>query len=258
MSLFISSLPLWVTAILLVVLPTVIASWGLVRVRSHFGFERLRLNNEVAGFKFAVVGVVYAVLLAFAVIVVWERYNSAEVTVVEEAGAAANLYRLAMGPEPEALATRNALSAYLKLAIDSDWPKMAREGDSPEVTASLDVLYAAALRLAQSGSRPPAVQLEMFHQLDVITGARRSCLHLAVGIVPVVLWEALILGGVLTVGFTYFFGTVNLRAQVMMTAVLSIVVFMGLFVIISIDHPFTGTVHITAEALQRVLRDFSG
>lgn len=258
MSLFLSGLPLWITALLIVVLPTVAASWGLIWIRRLVGLERLSANNEVAGFKFAVVGVIYAVLLAFAVIVVWERYNEAEVTVIREAGAASTLYRLAAGPNPDAVATREALSNYLQLAIERDWPEMAREKDSPEVNQALNQLYAAASRLTQGGSLPAAVEVAMFHELDMITESRRSRMHLAIGIVPVVLWQALILGGGLTVCFTFFFATPNLRAQVLMTAILSVIVFMGLFVIVSIDHPFTGPVHIHQDSLQRVLHDFVG
>jgi Protein of unknown function (DUF4239) len=257
-SLFLSGCPLWVTGFVVVILPTLVASWALTWIRRRIGLERLSSNNEVAGFKFAVVGVIYAVLLAFAVIVVWERYSEAEVTVVQEAGAATTLYRLAAGANPEAAATRSALSNYLRLAIERDWPQMGREKDSPEVNQALNELYAAALRLAQGGSQPAPVAVATFRELDTITQARRSRLHLAVGIVPVVLWQALILGGGLTVGFTFFFGTANLRAQVLMTAILSLIVFMGLFVIVSIDHPFTGPVHVHPDPLERVLHDFAG
>jgi hypothetical protein len=43
---------------------------GPVVARHYVELSRLRTNNEVAGFKFATVGVLYAVLLAFAVVVV--------------------------------------------------------------------------------------------------------------------------------------------------------------------------------------------
>jgi hypothetical protein len=43
---------------------------------------------------------------------------------------------------------------------------------------------------------------------------------------------------------------------VMMSAILTFIVFMGLFVIISIDHPFTGPVHVDGSPLERVLEDF--
>ena len=74
---FLTSLPLWLSALLVVGLTTLLAMLGPVIVRRYVPLERLETNNEVAGFKFAAVAVLYAVLLAFAVIVVWERFSEA-------------------------------------------------------------------------------------------------------------------------------------------------------------------------------------
>ena len=52
--------------------------------RFTYGVSRLSLNNEVAGFKFAVVGVFYAVLLAIVVVAVWEEYQDTETAVRNE------------------------------------------------------------------------------------------------------------------------------------------------------------------------------
>src|SRR5689334_11035300 len=81
-------LPLWLAATLLVGVLTLLAMGGPALIRRRLSLERLRANNEVAGFKFATVGVLYAVLLAFAVIVVWEKFGDAESHVADEAGAA--------------------------------------------------------------------------------------------------------------------------------------------------------------------------
>ena len=254
--LFLCELPLWASAILLVVAPTTIAMCGPVLVRRQVDLARLATNNEIAGFKFATVGVIYAVLLAFAVIAVWEKFSEAEGMVTKEAGAAATLYRLAAGPEPEAAAAKLALNNYLKLAIDRDWPLMAKEKGSRDVTRALDGLYAAILRLPETGLRKSASFGEMLKQLDEITESRRTRLRLATGIIPTMLWVVLCCGAVMTIGFTFFFGTKNLRAQITMTGILAVIVFMGLLVILSFDHPFTGPVHVDAEPLQMVLEDF--
>ena len=74
MSLFLSRCPLWISAILVVVLPTIAAMYGPALIRRRVALERLTINNETAGFKFATVGVLYAVLVAFAIIMVWERF----------------------------------------------------------------------------------------------------------------------------------------------------------------------------------------
>jgi len=89
---FLTSLPLWLSGLLIVGLTTLLAMLGPIIVRRYVPLERLTTNNEVAGFKFAAVAVLYAVLLAFAVIVVWERFGDAETNVAKEAGAAATIY----------------------------------------------------------------------------------------------------------------------------------------------------------------------
>jgi hypothetical protein len=253
---FLSDLPLPLSALLLVLLPTALAMCGPVLVRRRFGLERLTTNNEIAGFKFATVGVIYAVLLAFAVIIAWERFSDAEVAVIQEAGAAVTLYRLAAGPEPQLVAVRRSLDGYLGQVIAKDWPQMAHLNESDEVTRALSGLYDATLALTHTGVRELAVQVEMFHQLDLITEARRTRLHLAHGIVPGMLWAVLVTGGTLTIAFTFFFGTRNLLAQMLMTGVLALIVSMGLLVIVSINHPFTGPVRIEPQPLELVLKDF--
>ena len=127
LALFFAALPPWKAAILVVVLPTAIAMFGPVLMRRIFGIERLIVNNEIAGFKFAVVGVIYGLLLTFAAISTWDKFSEAQVSVIEEAAAASAIYRLTNGPEQDQLAVRGALSKYLKLAIDKDWPAMEVE-----------------------------------------------------------------------------------------------------------------------------------
>jgi hypothetical protein len=104
--------------------------------------------------------------------------------------------------------------------------------------------------------RGVAVLTEILHQLDVVTEARRGRLAMAYGIVPGIIWIVLFSGAIVTVGFTFFFGTANLRAQALMTGALSLLIFSGLLIIIVIDHPLAGAVKVGPEALSVVAEDF--
>ena len=138
------------------------AMCGPVLVRRQVDLARLTTNNEIAGFKFATVGVIYAVFLAFAVIAVWEKFSDAEEMVTKEAGAAATLYRLAAGPEPEAAAAKAALNNYLRLAIDRDWPLMAKGKREPRRIARARWTLCRNSALARN-------------QLEKIRELRRKC-----------------------------------------------------------------------------------
>ena len=57
---------------------------GLVLVQRLVPVTTRKEHNDVAGFIYAALGVIYAVLLALVVIAVWEEYGRARVTVEGE------------------------------------------------------------------------------------------------------------------------------------------------------------------------------
>jgi hypothetical protein len=256
---YLTASSLWISGFVFVVLLPALAMVGPVLIRRRVELARIRVNNEVAGFKFAVVGVLYAVLLAFAVIVVWEKFAEAENTVALEAGAVVTVYRLADGlGEDHAAAVRTAMTGYLKQAVEGDWPAMAAGGEDEITNGTLNAVYAAVLAFVPSDARGEAAMAAVLDELDVVTQARRARLVVADGIVPGIVWLVLFAGAFVTVGYTFFFGTENLRAQVVMTGALAILIFAGLLIIIAIDHPFAGSVHVGPEPLEEALRDFGG
>jgi hypothetical protein len=254
-----STQPLWLIGILLILPTTFIAMAGPLIIRNFVTLDQLRANNEVAGFKFATVGVFYAVLLGFAVIVVWEKFNDAESAVAQEASAAATIYRLAEGVEGEpAAALHQALAAYLEAAVTKDWPAMEVGDKSPEATRALSDAYSAILKYRPSDGHDSVVMAEILRQLDLVTQARRSRLVMASGVVPRILWMVLFGGAVLTIGFTFFFGASNVLAQMIMTGILSILILSGITTVVAIDHPFAGAARVRPEPLAAVLQDFGG
>lgn len=201
---WLDELPLWLSALLLVGGSTLFAVCGPVLVRRRVELERLTTNNEVAGFKFATLGAVYAVLLAFAVFVVWETYRDAAVSVTHEAGAAAAIHRLsaALGTA-EREAIQGALGGYLGAVVADDWPAMAATGiGGAAANRALSGLYAATLAWAPGTPREEAILAGLIEQLDEMTRARRERVGLATGVVPEIIWIALFAGAVLTITFT--------------------------------------------------------
>jgi hypothetical protein len=256
---YLTTQPLWLTAAVLVGLTTLLAMLGPYLVRRYVAIDRLTTNNEIAGFKFATVGVLYAVLLAFAIIVVWQKFSDAETTVAQEAGAAETLYRLSygVGDKPGA-SLREALSDYLAAAVAVDWPAMDRGvmGATRPTRQALDRVYVVLLAIDASATGSTPLISEILHQLDVITQARRVRLVDSQGTVPGVVWMVLFGGALLTIAFTFFFGARSLGAQTLMTGLLSLLIFSELLTIVAIDRPFSGIVKVGSHALDDVLADF--
>ncbi|HWK00103.1 MAG TPA: hypothetical protein VNR41_05285 [Xanthobacteraceae bacterium] len=254
---FLTMLPTWQAAILIVGVPTILAVMGPFVVRRFVGLERLKINNEVAGFKFSTVSVLYAVLLAFVVIVVWQKFNDADNVVSQEAAAAATIYRISSDlPGDHGQHLRGALNGYLRAVVEHEFAAMAGGAASSEAKVALDRLYAEFLDINVTAPGDVVTYSELLRLLDRVTQLRRARLFASTGVVPAVLWATLIIGALGTLGFTLFFGSRNIRAQAMMTAVLAVLLFCGLLIVVAFDHPFSGSVRVSSEPLVTVMEDF--
>jgi hypothetical protein len=120
----------------------------------------------------------------------------------------------------------------------------------------LDRAYATILAAHPADQRGGALLSEVLRQLDVVPQRGAIGLSRPRGRFPAWFWLVLFAGAVLTISFTFFFGTQNVVVQTLMTGMLSRLIFAGLFVIVAIDRPFAGSVKVQPEALHAVLNEF--
>lgn len=239
--------PLWLVGLILTVSIVVFAVGLMLLTRYRYGEDRLKLNNEVAGFKFAVVGVLYAVLLAFVVIAVWEDYSNTEDAVRAEAKAAVDLYRVAEALPGKGMAIREAVIRYVDDVQQKSWDAMALGSQSAIVAKDLKALSHQVLALDVESRKEQILFQEALTLLTVITDNRNERLDSANGSVPGVLWFVLVVGGIITLGYPAFFAASNLAAQVLMTGSLAALLALTLFLGLAFDFPFTGDPHISKE-----------
>src|SRR6266581_8673385 len=144
---------------------------GLHLVRLKFPHPVRQANNEVAGFFIAVLGVIYAVLLAFVVVTVWQTFDSARQAVEREANELAVVYRLALAlPDPAGSRLRETAREYAHGVIDEDWPSMWRLEPSPlQVRRLDDDLWTTASRYEATTERERLVQAETLRSIHELT-----------------------------------------------------------------------------------------
>ena len=139
---------------------------------------------------------------------------------------------------------------------------MAQGSSSPKAWATLDELRGTIL-----GLKPPkegAQQMgydemrynQMLEQLHSLGDARRErLLYIEEGLPPI-LWVVLILGGVITVCFTYLFGLDNTLVHVLMVAALAMIISLSLFTVAALDYPFNGDIRIHPAPYEHDLERF--
>jgi hypothetical protein len=231
-----------------------LALFGAFHVRRRVSLEVQMEQNEVVGFFIAVLGAVYGVLLAFAVILVWEQYADAKVMAENEANSLGDVYNIAIGvSEPTRSQIHQATLAYASIVIDDEWASQSDGVESRDAWLRLEQTWQLVRQFEPNGPREQALQQSLLTDMDDLTDARRMRLLAARDGVPRLVWSVLIGGAVVTVLFTYFFGLKNFRAQLAMTALYVASIGFVLFLVAAIDYPYTGIVSTGPEAMTLVL-----
>jgi hypothetical protein len=239
--------------------PVLVAVAGLLLVQRLVPPERRERHNDVAGFIYAVLGVAYAVLLAFMLIAVWQDYETAQTNVQSEAHELAGVYFLASQlPEPQRTRLQDLVQTYARVVVEEEWPLMEQGQRSPRADS---VVRQLRLKLLQFDPRTKGEQVlyeRGLTQLHDAADARRSRLLEVREGIPELLWVVIVGGGVITVSFTYLFGLKSNVAHALMVAALTLLICAILFTIGEFDYPFSGVVEIRPDAFREVLGSFGG
>jgi hypothetical protein len=227
--------------------------------------ESRQRHNDVAGFIYAALGVIYAVLVALVVIAVWEEYQAASETVEQEANAVAEIFWLGHRlPEPEGTHLQELARSYAHEVVDNEWPLMeqgqaplmVQEQGTPAGWTLIDDIRATLQEVEPRTQADAQLYAEGLDQVQRLADARRMRLVAAEEGVPGVLWAVLIFGGVAVIGFTYLFGLENTWAHRLMVVTLAAVIGLVLFTIGALEHPFSGGARIGTGAFDLILERF--
>lgn len=251
-------LPLSVSVITVVAL-SVVVPWLAVRlVRRIWPYPAFKENNELVGFAFAVYGLIYGVLLAFTIVVGWERFAATEQLVTHESTVLSELWRDSQA-FPPAVRDRvhDDLIAYVRSVVDDEWPAMAMRGQAhPQTRDVYEHLWTLTYQIQPETKNQEAYLNEFLERMNELSGARRLRIFHSRMEVHSLLWLVLLIGAVPTVAYTLLLSNKHAWVQVAITGSIMLIVMLGLLVMFSLQHPFSGGVSIGPEAFRELLDSF--
>lgn len=241
--------------LLLVFIIVVMSVAGLFIVRHLFKTPTLKLQHDISDPYSQFVAMLFAVLLGFMVADSMQRFGDARMTVQHEASALGNVYRLAEGfPDDKKTALRALCKDYAKKVIEDEWPKLSLKKDSKEAWEVYRKLWKTCSTFEPSTQRQSNAQQELLDAMKSVGENRRLRVEALHSGLPTELWCVLVLGGISTIFFTYFFSAESVRVQAIMVAMVSLVICLNLFLLLTYDDPFAGDVMVTPSAFQTQLQ----
>lgn len=228
---------------------------GALVARRYVAVETLEAHLPAAGAVYATLGVLYAVILGQIVVAAWDRYSAAESAVSDEVGALFSLIRLADAlPPEEGEPLRQAAFAYGSAVIDIEWQAMAqRDAPSPQAAQALATMYRAYGKVAAGPDGANPIVAASLAELDSLDDARGNRLLASISSIPPLMWGVLIVGGVVTVTFTYLFSVSSRTVHLLMVAAVAGTLALLLALVEGLNEPFREPMAIAPEGFASIL-----
>ena len=215
-------------------------------------------HNDVLVPLFLTAGTLYAVLLGFLVIAVWENYGEAKGNAAEEASTLATLYRQTNGmPSSEQREMRTSLREYAEAVAGDEWRiQAATGGASPKARKALADMYRSF------GSMPRAdasasISVEFLQTLRTVASDRnRRTLQASEGL-PAVLWFGILLGGAVVVGMSFLLYMDVTWPHVLASGLMAALIGTLLFITVLLNRPFAGPLALSPEAFEHSVSVFA-
>ena len=239
----------------------VFAATYLLAASIYWVVTRLAVNDRARAFKavspgmLPPLGILFALLVGFIAVEVWNNFDKAKAAVATEASALRAVVLLA-GTFPEEQKTRiyALIDRHIEEAVNEEWPAMAQH------RATLSTLRAAliealhdTLTLKPADDSQRIAQPEIVKALQMALDARRQRIVVSQSAVGTVKWAGILLQGLCTlVAIAMVHSDNRLTCAIAMT-LFATGIALSLLLIAAYSRPFTGEISVRPDLLKQVI-----
>ena len=242
----VTGLPVFWLAVLMIALYVVPGLVGVRVVRRRRGAGTP--SDEVTGVALTVMAAVYGVMLAFAVIVLYEQFSDARADVHAESGALVTVYRASqeLGP-PAADRIKDEVAGYVDDVTGAEWEDMDDGRESAQAWDRIHAMYEVL-----GAYRPQTDAQRVFFERAVVelgdlVEARRVRLSDARSTLPGPFLVLLIVGGFALMFFTLFFDVDNRRYHDVVVVSIGTLIGFSIMLCMALEYPFSGGIAVSDE-----------
>ncbi|MBV8141233.1 MAG: DUF4239 domain-containing protein [Verrucomicrobia bacterium] len=250
---WIYDLPNWLFGVLTIAVTAVVGLVGLYATRGwvrHIHGDR-HSHNEVVGYFLGAVCVFYGITLGLLAVATWQTYSDVGTRVGEEAAAVGALYRdVSSFPDPNRLELQSNLRQYTRQVIDVAWPQQRRGIVPQDEGVTLSALQRNLSRFEPATEGQKAIYAEAYHGFTQIAELRGRRLQSVNDGLAGPLWIVVLAGAFLTIALTWFFDMRSQSMHLWMTALLSALLGLLIYLLAALDNPFRGEISISPEAFE--------
>jgi hypothetical protein len=217
--------------------------------------DRARAFKAVSPGMLPPLGILFALLVGFIAVEVWNNYDRAKVAVATEASALRAVVLLA-GTFPEEQKTRiyALIDRHIEVAVNEGWPAMARRKLTlSTLPTSLVEALRVTLELKPADDSQRIAQSEMVKAINAAADARRQRIVISQSAVGTVKWAGILLMGLCTLVAIAMVHSDNRLACAIALTLFATGIALSLLLIAAYSRPFTGEISVRPDLLKQVI-----
>ena len=255
MSNWLLNLPvLWMAVVVFAAtyLLTAVVYWVVTRLAVN---DRARAFKAVSPGMLPPLGILFALLIGFIAVEVWNNYDKAKGAVATEASALRAVVLLA-GTFPEEQKTRiyALIDRHIEVAVNEGWPAMAgRRLTLSTLPTSLIAALQETLTLKPADDSQRIAQTEMVKAIHAAADARRQRIVISESSVGRVKWAGILLQGICTLIAIAMVHSDNRLACAIAMTLFATGMALSLLLIGAYSRPFVGEISVRPDLLKQVI-----
>ena len=239
----------------------VFAATYLLTAVVYWVVTRLAVNDRARAFKavspgmLPPLGILFALLIGFIAVEVWNNYDKAKGAVATEASALRAVVLLA-GTFPEEQKTRiyALIDRHIEVAVNEGWPAMAgRRLTLSTLPTSLIAALQETLTLKPADDSQQIAQTEMVKAIHAAADARRQRIVISESSVGRVKWAGILLQGICTLIAIAMVHSDNRLACAIAMTLFATGMALSLLLIGAYSRPFVGEISVRPDLLKQVI-----
>ncbi len=233
-----------------------LAAVGVIVTRPYVHRHVGEGHNDVLVPIFLNAGVLYAVLLGFLVIAVWENYGATKDNASLEAATMVSLYRLADGMSgAHSGQARPQVRAYMKAVIEDEWPMLSRSSEGSSLARKqIGGMFRDFSNMNTNAlSTHSQVNQSFLDTLSQVVAYRNKRLIEATEGLSWIMWLGAIVGAGIIMTMSFFLYMEHRGPHLAIAVLMAALIGTLLYIIVLLDHPFEGPMALKPDAFQSAL-----
>jgi ABC-type multidrug transport system fused ATPase/permease subunit len=232
----------------------VIVTW--ISHRILLGNNQDKTANDITGIIFSVVAGFYALLLSFIVSQALEKYNNVLKDADTESSSAKSLYRqIRHFPDKTAVSgLKKEFMNYVNLVVREEYPAMANAKQSEPTVNSFEKVFEMVEKLNHADSTSQMKAPLMVQNVIDLSKCRSLRILAGESEISQSMWITLLIGSLIIAILASLLNFKNHRFKLFLFGLMGAFIGLIIFLIMTLDHPFAGSVKIRPEGYNEILR----